>query len=342
MTYINKDKNRSDGQKCDMNVLRSKGSGNDVMAYNTGHGLYRHGDESCDRGDIGCEDDNLNTSCEPGRHFEDSFYSGMGKNNNGSMKCRNSAPDCEVAGMPKMTREFKRKAKQRICSNCSTTSTPSWRRGDHGKSLLCNACGLYQKLHGRTRPYTITPGGKTKALKGGYDKTVCASCNIIYSFSEARNVSFTGLCGKCLVYIRSQKEKDKNEDMAVSECYEEGFDGTHAERSFKDARQDNVNTQNRQHHRMYDNCIYPSQNSLFNDYTRYEHPEQVMVHPHGLECPASQHGYPSGKHYYDSYITDSRNADIQMSQRHSYDLDKDANASSEPDGYADADGFNNA
>jgi hypothetical protein len=37
------------------------------------------------------------------------------------------------------------------CSNCSTTSTPLWRRSSNGE-ILCNACGLFYKLHGVIRP----------------------------------------------------------------------------------------------------------------------------------------------------------------------------------------------
>ncbi|KAF9764716.1 GATA type zinc finger protein asd-4 [Nosema granulosis] len=41
--------------------------------------------------------------------------------------------------------------KQGICSNCNTTVTPLWRRGVDG-SYLCNACGLYYKIHKKHRP----------------------------------------------------------------------------------------------------------------------------------------------------------------------------------------------
>lgn len=41
--------------------------------------------------------------------------------------------------------------KQGVCSNCSTTVTPLWRRGTDG-SYLCNACGLYFKIHKKHRP----------------------------------------------------------------------------------------------------------------------------------------------------------------------------------------------
>ncbi|KAJ3103791.1 putative electron transfer flavoprotein subunit [Phlyctochytrium bullatum] len=40
------------------------------------------------------------------------------------------------------------------CSNCGTTSTPLWRRDDKG-CPICNACGLYFKLHGQHRPVSM-------------------------------------------------------------------------------------------------------------------------------------------------------------------------------------------
>lgn len=49
---------------------------------------------------------------------------------------------------------------QPICQNCSTSTTPLWRRDENG-SVLCNACGLFLKLHGRPRPISL----KTDVIK---------------------------------------------------------------------------------------------------------------------------------------------------------------------------------
>ena len=41
----------------------------------------------------------------------------------------------------------------KVCTNCATTSTPLWRKDrTNNDAILCNACGIYLKNHGKHRP----------------------------------------------------------------------------------------------------------------------------------------------------------------------------------------------
>ncbi|KAJ2690953.1 GATA type transcriptional activator of nitrogen-regulated proteins [Coemansia spiralis] len=68
---------------------------------------------------------------------------------------------------PQLSTEVHRGSKKRVtpkqqisqgltprCFNCSAEHTPLWRR-DPQDNIICNACGLYFKLHGKSRPVAM-------------------------------------------------------------------------------------------------------------------------------------------------------------------------------------------
>lgn len=71
-----------------------------------------------------------------------------------------------------------------ICSNCNTTKTPLWRRDPEGQPL-CNACGLFLKLHGVVRPLSLKTDVIKKRNRGGANSTGTTN-------STGTNVNSTG------------------------------------------------------------------------------------------------------------------------------------------------------
>jgi hypothetical protein len=96
---------------------------------------------------------------------------------------------------------------RKICSNCGSISTPSWRRCPEGRNLLCNACGLYQKLHNRPRPLRIREDGSVQVIRNlnSQQRNVCRNCKttetpIWRRSQEDRNYL---LCNACALYLKS-------------------------------------------------------------------------------------------------------------------------------------------
>ncbi|KAI5134451.1 hypothetical protein NEAUS04_0088 [Nematocida ausubeli] len=104
----------------------------------------------------------------------------------------------------------RKKSKFRVCTNCGTTTTPAWRRSTSNKILLCNACGLYQRLHGSNRPFSVTPDGKTKAIKNNIEKGICRGCGVVQTPLWKRGNSNEWLCSSCgLLYSRREREREE-------------------------------------------------------------------------------------------------------------------------------------
>ncbi|GAA5921292.1 hypothetical protein JCM1841_002589 [Sporobolomyces salmonicolor] len=61
-----------------------------------------------------------------------------------------------------------------VCSHCGSITTPLWRRGPDDE-LLCNACGLYLKLHSKPRPKAFGKNAGSKRVMNGAAAQAAAS-----------------------------------------------------------------------------------------------------------------------------------------------------------------------
>ncbi|EMG49511.1 hypothetical protein G210_5718 [Candida maltosa Xu316] len=69
------------------------------------------------------------------------------------------------------------------CTNCQTRTTPLWRKSNNG-DLLCNACGLFYKLHGVLRPLN---GDKKKKNTKKNDRTISNENTNIFTGLNEKN-----------------------------------------------------------------------------------------------------------------------------------------------------------
>ncbi|KAI8918387.1 hypothetical protein DFJ77DRAFT_428701 [Powellomyces hirtus] len=98
-----------------------------------------------------------------------------------------------------------------VCMNCEATSTPLWRRSDNDE-LLCNACGLYYKLHATHRPKVLRPPPAPTSLDPSNcnptqfqhhePQTFCANCNTTQTPLWRRDDAARTLCNACGLYVK--------------------------------------------------------------------------------------------------------------------------------------------
>ncbi|CAI4930905.1 BEM_collapsed_G0030030.mRNA.1.CDS.1 [Saccharomyces cerevisiae] len=85
-----------------------------------------------------------------------------------------------------------------VCKNCLTSTTPLWRRDEHG-AMLCNACGLFLKLHGKPRPISL----KTDVIKSRNRKS---NTNHAHNLDNFRNQTLIAeLKGDCNIESSGRK-----------------------------------------------------------------------------------------------------------------------------------------
>ncbi|XP_074490166.1 endothelial transcription factor GATA-2b isoform X1 [Sebastes fasciatus] len=85
------------------------------------------------------------------------------------------------------------------CANCQTTTTTLWRRNANGDPV-CNACGLYYKLHNVNRPMTMKKEGiQTRNRKMSNKSKKKRGCDSYEEFSKSqlydKSSPFSSLAG---------------------------------------------------------------------------------------------------------------------------------------------------
>ena len=135
-----------------------------------------------------------------------SGFSSVAPSRPGSPNPKGSSTNLSAAGGPSDP------AVPTTCTNCFTQTTPLWRRNPEGHPL-CNACGLFLKLHGVVRPLSLKTDVIKKRNRGSGATTTVP---LISSASSTRNAKKAGPSGPSSGANTNGTNTRKNSSAAIT------------------------------------------------------------------------------------------------------------------------------